>query len=698
MRYFAICTLLIIFNLGLPPGFSAAAQDRLLTYEEISEKFRTMPKDEANAWFDSLSQEQQDVFEAEMRRRAAQMEKDLEVARSNQAGLEGALAVKEGRYQDAIPMLTEAIERGTKKGLDRALLLHARGKAYEKTGRPEQALADLDEALRLGPKYAGVIYAARAPAYADLQRYDDALADFNRAIARRPDIVETYFDRGVLLFDLGRHEEALQDLNHATAQQPRNAFAWWVKGKALTALGRYDQAVNAYSKSIDAQGDVSFVWTDRGRAYVGLRQLEAARSDFSTAISLDGESWLAFEQRARVNFDLGDSDAAFTDVERSMELAPQEAGPVLARGLFFRLTGDHERAVIDFDRVIELAADIPAAYYERGNSYSQLGQLDAAIDDYAKAIELYPQYADAYFERGKAYAAQGQVDFAFGDYSKVIELNPGFAAAYVERAFIHVDDAAYDLANADLNEAIKHDPGNGDNYVYRAFTLNELGMPDEALADLDRAEGSFARGPFAETERALALFLKGENDRALSILNNVLESAPERVRALRVRGDVYQHGFKDNENALNDYHRALAISPSNAQTLFSLSVLELNKGAWSAAADTLKQLVAVAPWHDAAFNNLAYIQCCAPDPTVRDGESALANAQQAVAIQNYAAYFDTLGAAYAELGDFDKAIENTEIARDAFLAAGEGDLLKEVEAHLELYRARRPYRAAEGGT
>jgi tetratricopeptide (TPR) repeat protein len=59
-----------------------------------------------------------------------------------------------------------------------------------------------------------------------------------------------------------------------------------------------------------------------------------------------------------------------------------------------------------------------------------------------------------------------------------------------------------------------------------------------------------------------------------------------------------------------------------------------------------------------AFNNLAWILATCPDAKFRSGQKAISLSQQAVSIYpDHAEYIDTLAAAYAEAGNFEKAVE-----------------------------------------
>lgn len=86
------------------------------------------------------------------------------------------------------------------------------------------------------------------------------------------------------------------------------------------------------------------------------------------------------------------------------------------------------------------------------------------------------------------------------------------------------------------------------------------------------------------------------------------------------------------------------------------------------------------------MNALAWLLATSPDPEVRNGPEAVRWARTAVEREPTATRIDTLAAAYAEAGDFDKAIETIELAIDFMKRDSgiEGEFVDEREAFGEL--------------
>jgi tetratricopeptide (TPR) repeat protein len=94
-------------------------------------------------------------------------------------------------------------------------------------------------------------------------------------------------------------------------------------------------------------------------------------------------------------------------------------------------------------------------------------------------------------------------------------------------------------------------------------------------------------------------------------------------------------------------------------------------------------------------NDYAYVLASCPDERFRDGSRALRMARQAVAEGHGAhpAYLDTLAAAYAEVGQFDKAVETSRKAI-ALLQSREmpDEVIASFQSNLDHYEAGRPVR------
>jgi tetratricopeptide (TPR) repeat protein len=157
------------------------------------------------------------------------------------------------------------------------------------------------------------------------------------------------------------------------------------------------------------------------------------------------------------------------------------------------------------------------------------------------------------------------------------------------------------------------------------------------------------------------------------------------------RGLIHMEA-KNVDDAILDFSSAIDLSPDSETPYRNRAMAYSRKKEWAKAAADYEKVVELSPDSAVALNGLAWLLSTAPDAKVRDGKRALAAAEKACEMSNFknGGYLDTLAAAYAELGVFDKAVEWQEKALKT------GDIpIKDMDAaraRLELFKAKKPYR------
>jgi tetratricopeptide (TPR) repeat protein len=92
-----------------------------------------------------------------------------------------------------------------------------------------------------------------------------------------------------------------------------------------------------------------------------------------------------------------------------------------------------------------------------------------------------------------------------------------------------------------------------------------------------------------------------------------------------------------------------------------------------------------------ALNNLAWLLATSPDPELRDGPRAVESAEKALAAtkRRNVRYLGTLAAAYAEAGDFGKAVSTQ---KEAMALLTDEKTKADFASRLKLYESNTPYR------
>jgi Flp pilus assembly protein TadD len=197
-------------------------------------------------------------------------------------------------------------------------------------------------------------------------------------------------------------------------------------------------------------------------------------------------------------------EAEASAITRKLLAAPRDARLYTARGkAYFRLR-EFDKATADFTRAIELDSKQDDAWFGRGMARGRGGEIEKGIADLGVYIERHPDSTLAYTKRGIRNLWAGKLNAAEADFRKAIALNPRNAEAH--------DDLGVILAQRqDYAEAIKH------------FTL------------VISEEASYQK---AHHNLAMALYITGDNQRALASVDNALRLAPESRDSMTLRALV----------------------------------------------------------------------------------------------------------------------------------------------------------------
>ncbi|MDX2156696.1 MAG: tetratricopeptide repeat protein [Hyphomicrobiaceae bacterium] len=138
---------------------------------------------------------------------------------------------------------------GDDTAVRRASALHLRGVVRRKANRLDDAIADLDQALRLMPGPAGV-YNDRGIARFLKGDQSGAMADYTEAIRLDPSHAEALNNRAWTMLQAGNAQAALADADRSIRADAGKAYAYDTRGHIYEALGRRDDAIRDYERAL----------------------------------------------------------------------------------------------------------------------------------------------------------------------------------------------------------------------------------------------------------------------------------------------------------------------------------------------------------------------------------------------------------------------------------------------------------------
>lgn len=264
--------------------------------------------------------------------------------------------------------------------------------------------------------------------------------------------------------------------------------------------------------------------------------------------------------------------------------------------------------------------------------------------------------AGYYYDIGKICYKQKKYDCAIQNYSKAIDLTPNDSKIYNSRGLAYHFNKNYQNAITDFDRAIELRPSNYRAYTNRGNANRRLGRYEQAITDISKSISINPRNMKAYHNRASVYIKMKKYHEAESDLNVAMNLGSRHHMTFSNRGYV-SYKLKKYEQAITDLSKGIELSPTNVQS----------------------------------HNALAWIYATVDDVKYQNGDKAVFHAFKSCELTGWkkTGYIDTLAAAYARTGDFQKAIywQKKVISDKSFPKTK----IKAAKMRLELYRSGRPY-------
>ena len=275
-------------------------------------------------------------------------------ASGRNAGAVMELAVLEntvGAFEDAIRNAASLERQTALPDAVRASAAGVAGLSYEGTGRREEAIAHLREALRLDPTQENS-YLALAFLFEKAQRYADAVSVLEEGRRRLPASTALLLPLGSNLVRAEKYPAGIEVLRELLRRSPDEWDA-------------YLRLADAYRQTGETAREVRI-----------LQELAERRPDYPMIHVLIA--------RAILNQDPADYAKALDELSLAEKSAPSDADILYLRGKVYVATNRYEEGVAALERSIELNPMDPSPYYQLGLVYKKLGKAEKARQTLAR--------------------------------------------------------------------------------------------------------------------------------------------------------------------------------------------------------------------------------------------------------------------------------------------------------------------------
>ena len=315
--------------------------------------------------------------------------------------------------------------------------------------------------------------------------------------------------------------------------------------------------------------------------------------------------------------------------------------------------------------------------------------LTEAASVYDRLIREKPDDVRLYSLRADVWAARGESEKVLADYQRALRMAKEKTQVYLSRGVYQASIGNYEQAIADYNQAERLKGPPKSIFINRAAAFEALQKYDLAIRDYSRLIVVEPNAVVGYLRRGIAHRRQGDWPKAIADFSKVIELDPDNLTAVGHRGFAY-YSTGLHRKAIEDFSTAIQLSPKDGVAHNNRGYNRQMIGDFKGALSDYAKAIQLAPKYGLAYQNKAWMLATCPDEEFRDGKQALETAKTLCEMREYKIHSDVkaLAAAYAEVGDFKRAVQH----QQHVVKMTEGEKRPAEQKILKLYRANKPYR------
>ncbi|MFV0421245.1 tetratricopeptide repeat protein [Oleidesulfovibrio sp.] len=344
---------------------------------------------------------------------------------------------------------------------------------------------------------------------------------------------------------------------------------------------------------------------------------------------------------------------------------------------------------------LTLPSSGPEIVRYRAEALMALGREGEALTLIGRGLAIDPENARLLTLRGDAQLALGYPQRAADDYIAALKSDEKEWRAVHGMALLARTAGDLPATLEWYDKLILMQPDNAMLRMERALMEHEAGLVARAQRDMEVVTMLAPDNPDVWNNRGMMYLAQGEAVKAMQDFDKALDLQPDHAGALLNRGNLWRERM-DLQHSLTDLSKGVKLHPRHVKMRVARMYTNMALGRYADAKADLEAAYDLNSLDVYLLNEFSWFLATVPEDSLRDGARAVRYVREALDLSPVpvASYFDTLGAAYAETGDFKMAVEAQE--RALLMAMDRGypeTILNEWRGRLDLYRQKLPYRS-----
>ncbi|MDR3109983.1 MAG: tetratricopeptide repeat protein [Planctomycetaceae bacterium] len=496
---------------------------------------------------------------------------------------------------------------------------------------------------------------------------------------------------------------ALQDLKAALESNPKQPQAYLMSAQLMMLDVVDDNAdVNAakvkeinelLTKAIDNGQDVPEIQTRAMLFKVRFEKDTAKREELlkkAAELSADAPEILFLQA---LNFqEIGKYDEAIEVASKMQEMNPDDQRAI---GLILNLCvaqKKFDKAIQIIDAMLKNSPDNAELSQQKIQLLMMNKKFDEAADLIDNLLKKKPDNLELLFQKSQLLTVTKKYDDAIKIIDAMIKIAPDNDNLLIRKSFVLDIAKRYDECVELLNDVLKKEPEN--LFVLRLLTAAYTNQKkfDKALETADKIL-EIEKSDETITLKAMVLVSAKRFDDAVKLLDESKDVYESEADIKLTKATIYLEQ-KKSKKAYVLVKEVVDADENNIKALKMYANTLLNIGKHQEAKEVFEKIVKKTPDDEVMLNNLSWLLSTSPDDKLRDGKRALELALKACELSNFgeAYILSTLAAAYAELGDFDKALEWSQKSVDLSEKEDDEERIEALKKELESYKNKKPVR------
>ncbi len=311
----------------------------------------------------------------------------------------GVVRVMQGRETQAEALFRRAIQKNSNFAPAHVHL----GMLWVQKGRPEEAVPQLRDALRIDPARSDAS-AALVRILQDQARTATATKNFPKAVALltdaakyAPDNADVQFELGTIELQMSLWQDAIETFQRTLKLRENDAASVYGVGRAFMGLSNFEEARKQFASYVKLRPDDANGYCALGMTLAALERAQEARVQFERSIALNPQQTESYFRLGLIDVDENNLDDAARNLRLVLAREPRHAGALSSLGRVDFEQKHYSDAIEVLQQAITADNSLREAHYYLGLTFARVGRKEEADNQLQIATQL--QHDEAEHQR-----------------------------------------------------------------------------------------------------------------------------------------------------------------------------------------------------------------------------------------------------------------------------------------------------------